>query len=362
MNYIIWVFLVMFATGTSAKVIVDVHGVDEKSAQNLLQKYSAQIQNLEARIMEELLQLERGYPHLKQYQCLMYKKKQLMTRIQKENGFGCVDVQTVFYYENETLYSTLEVLESPQAGIAGLSNAENGMTRFRIWRDRVYRKIWKQQDVINQMQQFEALVTQLSLTHQLERYGNDCPVYHCLAAFYHPQLQPYEAIFQHGVAHDKTKIIATLQTDPDPQRRAAAALLIGHFSDPQEIVTLLNGSIQDTASQVRNNALRVILFTLYKSQRKDIESQPYLSLLESPFVTDRNKALAILIVLADNPAQTTKIIQRGGESIVNLLQLTQPDNHDLAYILLKKLSYHSFGETDYAQWKKWLRSGQDHAL
>ena len=79
------------------------------------------------------------------------------------------------------------------------------------------------------------------------------------------------------------------------------------------------------------------------------------TLLNSPFETDRNKALLVL-VYAENYTTTKKtIIQKGHKNLIDLLRLQQPNNHDLAYFLLKKISGKAYGPNNIDAWDQWLR-------
>ena len=153
-------------------------------------------------------------------------------------------------------------------------------------------------------------------------------------------------------------IIDTLNHDPDPERRAAAAFLIGHFTNPHEIVSLLSPHVSDPSSFVRNNVLRVLGATIQKAKITQINVPPLLDLLDSPFDTDRNKALWVLYTAADEPKSKPVIIQQGGKKLVSLLRLKQPNNHQLAYEVLLKVSGKNFGENDLVSWENWLRSAQ----
>ena len=62
------------------------------------------------------------------------------------------------------------------------------------------------------------------------------------------------------------------------------------------------------------------------------------------FCTDRNKALGILSEAVKSNAMKKIVMQQGGEKLINLLKLKQPNNHDLAYLTLKRISDQDFGE------------------
>lgn len=358
MHYLLMSLLILSCSAILANDIVDVHGLEDKRAQKILQTHTSQIQTIETQIMEAFFKANQGHFDAKHYECLLRKKKQLLGAIKREGSFAFVDLQTV-YYQDETIYTTLEVIEDPKSNRMRFTTKPHSIGYdLKIWSNRFFRRWLQHQDLIGQMQAYDALAMQLTMTHQLDQDGNDCPAYHCLSAFHHPSLAPYWDVFQRGVAQEKPLILTTLRTDPDPERRAAAAFLVGHFSDPKEIVAVLGTCVDDTSSQVRNNALRVIALTLFKSRLTDVDSMPFIRLLDSPFVTDRNKALSILLGLADNQTNQEKMIRYGGQTIVDLLYLTQPDNHDLAYALLKKISHQPFGEHQFSQWQTWMRQAQ----
>lgn len=318
---------------------VDIHGLEDERAQLFLNQYNQTIQNLEIPIMSEFIDMNQGQLHPHRMQCLMERKKRWLANIKNSAHFAFVDLQTVYYPATASIYTTMEVIEDPNDQRMRFVPVSTNpfFTEFKLKLNRIRRGILQNKDVIDSMQEFDALDTQLLLNHQLDNDTNDCPAYHCLSSFRHPQLKPYFTLFQQGVLQDKPWIVTTLRHDPDPERRAAAAFLVGHFSDPKEIITLLSGSIDDPASQVRNNALRVITTTLFKTKLNTIDCTPFIKLLDSPYVTDRNKALNILITLADDALCASQIRQDATHALSKLVLSTQPNNHDEANALIKKL-------------------------
>ena len=319
--------------------IVDIHGLEGKRAQTWLQQSTQTIQHIETNLMTEFFAMNQGQAHPYRYECLLQKKKQWLAEVQHTEGFGFVDLQTVFYPQKTTLYTTIEVIDNPKNPRMRFvqDDSHTWLTQFKIKYNLSKRRLFHHPDIIDRMQEFDDLSLHLLLNHQLVEDSQDCPAFHCVASFHHPQLQPYRTLFEQGVAQHKGFIISTLRNDPDPERRAAAAFLVGHFHDPNEILTLLSNSVEDSASQVRNNALRVMTMTLYKSQIKHVDCKPFIKLLDSPYVTDRNKALHILITLTDEPTCKTQIIRDARQSLTQLLQGTQPDTHAAAVILWQKI-------------------------
>jgi len=353
----LWGVLLGVCSVSFAGDIVDVHGLGDLAAQKILQAYRPRIQALEMQMMSTFLDMNQGHAVTQGYPCLLAKRKQLISDIKQQGHFEFVDLQTVYYPKDKNIYTTLEIIDHAQIQRMRFINKPTHKTwlhSFSNLSNRLWMKLSRRQDVVLQMMQYQALVMRLAMTHQLDHDTNECPAYHCIASFDHPALQPYWGVFQQGVVRDKAGIIATLQTDPDPARREAAALLLGHFQDPEEIIRLLSLCVDDADMGVRNNVLRVIATTLYRSHPRHLDGMPFIQLLDSPYVTDRNKALSILSVLAESPQGKKQIIQYGGEKLVALLHGTQPDNHDLAYTLLKKMSHQQFSDHDYQKWQNWV--------
>ncbi len=354
--------LVLICSSTWAKNIIDLHGIEGEQAQHVLQTYGSRIRDLETHIMEDVLGFSAGQSNLHHYQDLVTQKTRLLAELKRRYHFGFVDFQSVYYPQDKSAYTTIEIIadaNSERMHFLPKIIHKRPVDTLRDWAQASWvgrKPCQMQRDLITQMMQYENLVLQLMMTGQLDQRSHTCPVYHCMASFEHPKLKPYLLRFNQGVIAEKQRIITILRTDPDPQRRASAAFLIGHFQDPNEIITILTPSVTDPESAVRNNVLRVIGTTLYKSRITHLDAKPFIALLDSPYLTDRNKALNILLVIAENPAMKQQILQVSGQRIVDLLQLTQPDNHNLAYALLKKITHQRFGDRQFAQWKDWVRT------
>ncbi|WP_019217962.1 hypothetical protein [Legionella tunisiensis] len=79
--------------------------------------------------------------------------------------------------------------------------------------------------------------------------------------------------------------------------------------------------------------------------------------MTSPKTTDRNKALSVLAKAAES-RDDKNYYSKGGDKLLAILKLKQPNNHEIAYIILKKISGKNFGENNIDAWKKWLESAQ----
>ncbi|STX39349.1 HEAT repeat domain-containing protein [Legionella feeleii] len=325
-----------------ANSIVDIYGLDEKQSEKIIKKYANKVATIEGLFLNR----RREKNNDSDLDTLLLKKKALLNEIKNEGDFLHVDFNTIFYPGNKNQYTTIEIVQKDQPERLRYINAE-------------YAKNYKlKDDLINQMITFCNLEFQLMINNQLNLKDISCPVYHCISGFHHPKLKPYLEIFNTGAIKEKKLIINTLNEDPDPSRRAAAAFLLGHFKDPNEIISLLMMHVKDRDSGVRNNVIRVIAATMFKAKINHIDVLPFLDLLASPETTDRNKALGVLAKAAESQDEKKIIIQKGGENLLAILKIKQPNNHDIAYLILKKVSGKDFGDSNIAAWKKWLESAQ----
>lgn len=338
-------FVISFSI--NAGNIVDLYGENQDKSKTIIKEYAQQIGEVESSLQKEASKIKDGEEVSALLMSLVTTRQQLLEKIKEEFGFYFVDFQTVFYPGNKNVYTTIEVINKSQP------------ERLRFVNNRTVKKIEnKKDDLINKMLQFEIIEARLLMENKIDLKKNSCPVFHCVTGFNHPQLKPYLKIFNTGVIKEKKLIIDTLNKDADPERRAAAAFLIGHFSDPKEIISLLSTHVGDSSEAVRNSVMRVIGFTMEKAKIKQIDANPFLRLLDSPYTTDRNKALLVLSIIADSKSSKNLILQKGKNQLLALLELKQPNNHDLAYVILKKISGKDFGENNISAWEKWFSSAQ----
>ncbi|MDP3706044.1 MAG: HEAT repeat domain-containing protein [Legionellaceae bacterium] len=322
--------------------IVDVYGVNHETAHSIKQRYASRVRTVEMQLMVEFMNSTVGIHHPKRFQHLLEQKNKLIQDIKENGHFSFVDLQTVNYPGKQTIYTTIEIIP------------KNRPERLRLIPNKSPHPVEsKQHDVIDDMITYQNKAIQLLITNQLDLTDRTCPVYHCIVPFTHPTLKPYLTLFNVGVSQKKKDIIHALNHDQNPERRAAAAFLIGHFADPHDIVALLSSHVTDPDDGVRNNVLRVIGETISKANLTDINTLPFLKLLDSPFVTDRNKALIVLLTAADSESGKQQITLNGRQRLLTLLQLKQPNNHDIAYSILKKISGQDFGPTNIQGWEEW---------
>lgn len=187
----------------------------------------------------------------------------------------------------------------------------------------------------------------------------DCPAWHCLT-FDDPTLTPYRDAFVARVPAQEDALAKVLAEDSDERARANAAFLIAFLADGNRVITLELSAFRDPSALVRNNAMRVIAVIAGNHPELGIPLDPVFAALRGPSTLDRNKAAAILGGLAKraDPTLRAAILDGAGDVLVNMLALTQPNNHDWAFQILTDCSGQTISEHDVEGWRQWLASRQ----
>ncbi|WP_131782377.1 HEAT repeat domain-containing protein [Legionella gresilensis] len=336
----------LFLSGQiSADTFIDLYGDNSNHANQVLKKYSSEVKKL-INNTNEIILMNDAKKQERELLNLAMKKKYLVERIKKNEHYAFVDFQTIYYPAERNYYTTIEVVR----------HDEKHRLHYIQQKINVSTNKTNQNDLIEQRIKFDKLEMHLLNENKLGPTDAICPVYHCVSGFNNPALQPYLKVFNEGAIKQKKLIKKTLSDDPNPERRAAAAFLVGHFKDPKEIIATLTSSINDRSEAVRNNVMRVMGQTIEKSHLFDIDANKVLPLIDSPYTTDRNKALFILSSAVKSEKNKKIILEKGKKRIVDILRLKQPNNHEFAYLILKEISGKNYSDTDIQSWQNWLNT------
>lgn len=340
--------LLFFSTGlifnltALASNIIDAHGTSEIKAEQIVKQYGKKVDELEAQLLM-LGQQPDSKARTASLKKEFKKKINLIKALQKKYGYSFVDFQTIVYPDKQNNYTTIEVVE------------KNAPKRMLFVDKNHYEEEEEKNfadDLISKMRLYESSFIRLMIATKAQFEKVDCPYYHCLAGFKNKDFDSKLLALKKGADSQKQFVIDSLK-DKNPQRRGAAAYLVGLFDDPKEIMRLVMPLVNDVNEGVRNNATRVIGATMEKAKITEIDVHPFIQLLNSPFVLDRNKSLWVLLVASKNPKQKIIIKQQAKHRLIELLALKQPNNHDIAYALLKNISGKDYGEYDYKAWNQW---------
>jgi HEAT repeat protein len=271
----------------------------------------------------------------------MNLRQEVISAIRQMGKFAYVELSAVLY-PNKDVYVTVDLVDESDRSVRIQFSAPP------------QKELADPDGLLALWEEYENIAQALWRKGELNFEKMACPALHCSYGFEHPDLKKYEQPFQAKVPTNTEALVRILREDKDAQHRRNAAFLLAHIQDPVELTQILLPSISDPDETVRNNAMRVLGEIAEKRKQVTIPVEPIIKALNYPATTDRNKALYVLEGLADNPANKVIIIGRASKLLVRLLKLSQPNNHDFAYSILKKISGKNFAERDYKSWEQWV--------
>jgi hypothetical protein len=261
-------------------------------------------------------------------------------RLREARDFAFMDLAAIQYPEGDTTlwYFTVDVVDSTDVERLRFDEAPTG--------------------------QVEGLDTLLAAWRRFEADGFErqafwapdqpCPAFHCIFSFEDASLARYADVFGRGAEEHIDLLERMIREDADAEDRGHAAYIFAHHHDRDRVVRVLLGRLGDPSSFVRNNATRVLALMALGDHAEAIPVEPFLTLIDGPTTTDRNKALAVLDGLARDPRHHELIREQAGHRLLQLLELLQPNTHEFAWSILKRISGEEYGQRDYEEWSRWL--------
>lgn len=261
--------------------------------------------------------------------------------------FGWVKLSPITYFnpDGRQSYLTIDVVEKSDMASrltfrpAPKGNVEDPAGLIAAWKE------------------YEATFFGLLERNEISPARVDCPAFHCMGGYNHEKLKPFGEKFVRDVPANEAKLIRVLKKDKDEANRGAAAYLLAHIKDGKKLVALMLPMLDDPGALARNDATRVLANVARFHPEVAIPLEPVLHALNGPTTTDRNKAVAVvagLVARPDGAKLYHEVIKQAGPTLIKLLALEQPNNHDFAYSILKQVSGKDLGERDVAAWQRWL--------
>lgn len=205
-------------------------------------------------------------------------------------------------------------------------------------------------------QDYSALGARLRAAGAVAFERPPCPAYHCLWGSVTPELAAYEQRFMKEAAANKDALFKVLAGEADAGKRAAAVYVLAYVRAGKPMADLMLKTLDDPSPEVRSAALQVLADMAVYHKDVFIEANKLLPALDYPTVSDRSKALAVLVGLSDDPNYAPYLRSRAAPRLLELLKQRQPNVHDLSYAVLGILSKESFDSRDYKAWQGWVLS------
>lgn len=202
---------------------------------------------------------------------------------------------------------------------------------------------------------YQTTAYELVNTRQMEatQANTECPALHCAFGFNHEMLTPFLADFDRAAREHREALLRVLREDADAGKRSDAVFVLAHSADAGRLVRDLTPSLDDPASGVRNNVMRVMSAIARADDTIRIPFAPLARRIDDPSGACRNKAAYLIAALADRPEYRDEILAIMPD-VMRLLRLDKPNNHNPAYQVLTTISGETFGDRDYEHWEAWI--------
>lgn len=321
------------------KIFVDVYRSTQINARELSKTYDHELHEISALIMSSESITTKN--NIDKFTKIMTK---IYVDIHNSGKFEYFALSPVVYPNQTNMYFTFDLVDKKDK--ARLSHFTKQPTQ----------SFYDPDNLIATWQAYEKMGFDYFLRTKKGPAIKNCPAFHCLYGFDTPMFQPYKKIFMSKVPNAKNQLIVILRSDKDEKKRAAAAFLLAHIKDGNELIQILVPSMRDPSSAVRNDVMRVLAETLTKVTNADFPIDNAIEALDYPSTVDRNKSLYILFSLSSQPRYARYIVRHAKSQLMDELKMSQRNVHGLAYSILKIISGKNYGERDYQAWDLWLKS------
>ena len=312
---------------------IDVFGTEQITAEQVRQAWGGKITQLAEAIYGRPSNPEKVAEDLYQ---------EIVTGIQAMGDFAYVEVSPVMYFEEgNPVYITVDIVDTEDVPVR------------MPFRPSPTGTVTDPDQLLQQWAEYEETAFILSMAGELRDGYSSCPALSCTFGFEHPELQAFSPIFEAGTSANRDQLVQILYKERDAAHRGYAVFLLAFTDDVINYVHTITPAITDPSSLVRNNALRVLIHIAQDYPEIEMPIEHVIEALQYPDTTDRNKSAYILVELAKQADYHEFLIEQAVPTLLEMLRLEQPNNHDPAYTILTALSGESYEARDYAAWEHW---------
>ncbi|KTD37575.1 hypothetical protein Lmor_0438 [Legionella moravica] len=321
----------------------DIYGVGPELQEQIFSKCKEEISEYDHLSQQIKLSLKVDKRIIKRHEI----ETSIIKKVNTLGDFSVVGISTITYPQNQTTYSTLDIVQKndasrlPKSPIQHekktIKKSEALKKLFQIWNNYINRTI-----ILMNQNKFDMKV-------------RSCPFIHCTWGFDKEELKNDAPELKAGSSKYKDQLIDIIKYSNNDEERGQAIFILANTDDYHEITQLMISLTNDPSELVRNNSMRVLGAILSKYDIHGLDIHNILLALNYPYVTDRNKAAYVLwdMVRKDKSIHRL-VIKESGNTLINLLKLKQPNNHDYAFLILKEISHQNYSEHDFQRWQQWI--------
>jgi hypothetical protein len=323
----------------SVLTTVDIYKSNQVTSYDIYKRFNKELNSIAMSLLDVGSSNDKN-----RFEDIANKIKYITANIYNMGEFSYVHISPVIYPGDNKVYFSLDLVD------------KKDKRRLDVFLNQPKESIPDPDRLLSLWFSYERKGMDLLFKHSDLKEINSCSAYHCLFGFSHPALLRYKNLFDLMVEKNKQQLVTILRRDRDENKRYAAAYLLAHIKNGRELIQILIPSIKDCNAKVRNSVMRVLGSTLTKVKTANFPIEKIIKALDYPAETDRNKALYILQSLSVQPIYAEYIRNHASNEIIAQLKMQQPNLHNTAYQILKKISGKNFDEMNYIAWNKWLNN------
>lgn len=207
-------------------------------------------------------------------------------------------------------------------------------------------------------EEYDRLGWELVREGSIEAGRERCPGFYC--AFGEAErLKPYETRFLREVPDRQAALKRVFEEDRDPERRAQALLLLSYLNSGEQFSRLAAHGLLDPEGQVRDAAVRALIGVAVYAPEAPLPLQEGLRMLDFPYPDDRERALALLLSVADRPAYRPFFLREAAGKVIEAMRSPHPAIRGRAHTVLSLVSGKAFRPEDEKGWRRWLEEARE---
>ena len=123
----------------------------------------------------------------------------------------------------------------------------------------------------------------------------NCPSFFCVWGSRTPELAAFEQKLLAGATPNGRLLREVLSKDAEAKRRAAAVYVMAYMKDGNAVVEMAQNALRDPAGEVRAAGFQVLADMAVYYRAFPIDMDLIVTTLDYPTVTDRSRALAVMV-------------------------------------------------------------------
>lgn len=330
-------------SGFASDFKFDIYGVDHKSKVDIIRDCSTSISEY-VQYSSALGVVPKKFTE-KQMDDFKKRRDKAMLCINKKNTFIYTEISPTTYFNPLEIYTTIDIVRKEDS--YRIPNKSRNIDLNLVVNEDL-------KSVFSQWNEYAQLNLRKLSNNTFSYKNKSCPVDHCIWGFSSDEKKHFLSYFINSSNKYSNELKWIIAKSKDDILRANAVFILAHSNQSFDNAKFLSDFINDKSNSVRNNVMRV-LSSIYKKHKSiPVSTAQLCKALNYPDTTDRNKAaMSLLSIAQGNPKEGKKIIKLCGNTLIDLLKLKQPNNHNPAYQILKEISGKNYKETGYSSWASW---------